>query len=177
MSSKPTIFAILKRGQSIGAVEHFMETFNWCTQWVGNIEAGDGITFENKDSDHPTIKANIIEGNGISVTESNGAIKISLKSSKPNPNPNPNPKPGGGKGGSGGNGSGGRGGSGSGGGSGAGGGSGGGGSGGGGGEGGSGAGGGGSGTNCNAYSDEPDNDNEDSGMANGGDDCNELNGW
>ena len=75
---KPKILATLKKGQAIGAVEHFGETFNWSSQWVANIEAEHGLSFKNKDSDHPIITANIISGKGISVTEHNGALKISL---------------------------------------------------------------------------------------------------
>ena len=176
MNTKPAIFAILKRGQSIGAVEHFMETFNWCTQWVGNVAAGDGIEFEGKDSDHPTIKANIVAGKGINVSKSNGAVKISLLSQDDDTDDEPNTGSGGGHGGS--SGSGRHGGSsGSGGGT-----SGSGGSGGGGGAGGSGGGGSGgsdntTGTNCNMNSEDISNMDGDVGMYNDGDNCSELNGW
>ena len=75
---KPKILATLKKGQAIGAVEHFGETFNWCTQWTANIEAGTGVMFKNKNTDHPKIEANIIPGKGIVVSEYNGAVRISL---------------------------------------------------------------------------------------------------
>ena len=180
----------MKRGQAIGAVDHFMETFNWCTQWTANIEAGDGIKFQNKDSDHPTISADIIAGKGIVVSEYNGALKISLEEDDDDDDGgengnSPNRKSGGGKSGGSSNGSGKASGTGSGSGSGTGAGSGS-GSGYGGGSGnssGGGSGGGssgtdnGDGTNCNRYSGDLVNDNSDAGLDNGGDNCDELNGW
>ena len=182
MGNKPTILATMKRGQAIGAVEHFGETFNWCTQWTANIEAGTGVRFKNKDSDHPTIEADIIAGKGISVKEYNGSIRISLEEEEEEDDGNsPNRRSGGGKGGgsssgnsSGGSGSGG---SGSGGGSVNGGGGYGGGSGNSPGEGGSGSGSPNDGTNCNRFSGDLGNDLGDAGLDNDGDDCDELNGW
>ena len=178
MANKPNILATFKSGQAVGAVDHYVETMNWLIGFVSNLKAETGIEIKNPKSDHPSITAKVIAGNGIKVEESGGAWKISLEDGGDGDDDEGSGK-GKGKTGSGGSGSGsgsGSGGSGSGtGGNGATGGSGGSGSGGNG--GGGTTGGSGNGSSCNEFSDDPPNDNGDVGMGNNGDDCKELNGW
>lgn len=181
MANKPNILATFKSGQAVGAVDHYVETMNWLIGFVSNLKAETGIEIKNPKSDHPSITAKVIAGNGIKVEESGGAWKISLEDGGDGDDDEGSGK-GKDKTGSGGSGSGsggagsGSGGSGSGtGGNGATGGSGGSGSGGNG--GGGTTGGSGNGSSCNEFSDDPPNDNGDVGMGNNGDDCKELNGW
>ena len=175
MASKPSILSTFKKGQSLGAIDHFDETMNWLIGFVANLKCEKGLTLKNEQSDHPTMEANLIAGEGIKITESNGGLKISLESDDDDDDDKSSKKKG--SGGSGSGGSGGEGGGGGGAGGGGGGGSGGGAGAGGSGGGGSGSGSGGSGTDCNQFSDDPPNDNGDMGMGNSGDDCKELNGW
>jgi len=179
MANKPNILATFKSGQAVGAVDHYVETMNWLIGFVSNLKCEKGLTLKNEQSDHPTMEANLIAGEGIKITESNGGLKISLESDDDDDDDSTSKKKGSGGSGSGGSGAGGAGsggGSGSGtGGNGATGGSGGSGSGGNG--GGGTTGGSGNGSSCNEFSDDPPNDNGDVGMGNNGDNCKELNGW
>ena len=175
MANKPNILATFKAGQSVGAVDHYVETMNWLIGFVANLKPETGIEIKNQNSDHPTIKAKVIAGNGIKVEESGGAWKISLEDSGDGDDDDSSSKgktssggsgsgsgsTGAGTGGSGGTGSiGGSGGSGT------------------SGDGSDGTtGGSGKGSDCNEFSEELENDNDDSGMDNGGDLCSELNGW
>ena len=184
MANKPNILATFKAGQSLGAVDHYMETMNWLVGFVSNLKSDTGIEIKNPTSDHPSIKANIIAGDGIKVEESSGAWKISLDNGDDGDGDGDDDGDGDGGGSKGkqtGGGSGsGSGGAGSGGGSGGSGGSSGGAGGGAGGSSGgsgSGSGGGGKGSSCNEFSADIENDNDDGGMDNPGDNCAELNGW
>ena len=183
MANKPNILATFKAGQSLGAVDHYMETMNWLVGFVSNLKSDTGIEIKNPTSDHPSIKANIIAGDGIKVEESSGAWKISLDNGDDGDGDDDDGDGdgGGSKGKQTGGGSGsGSGGAGSGGGSGGSGGSSGGAGGGAGGSSGgsgSGSGGGGKGSSCNEFSADIENDNDDGGMDNPGDNCAELNGW
>lgn len=176
MASKPSILSVFKNGQSVGAVDHYVETMNWLIGFVANLKCEKGVVLKNEESDHPSIEAKLIEGDGIKITESDGGLKISLKK---NDDDDDDDDDGGGgkKKGSGGSGDGG---SGAGGAGGSGGGSGGGGvgaGGSGGGSGGASGSGSGKGTNCNQFSEDLENPDDDFGMGNSGDDCAELNGW
>lgn len=176
MANKPQILATFKKGRSIGAVDNFVDTMNWLVGFVANLKTDTGIEIKNQQSDHPTIKAKVIAGEGIKVEESGGAWKISLDDGGDGDDDDGSNK--GGKKGSGGSGNGGS--SGQGGSGGNGGGQGGGASGGGtggstGGEGGDGSGD--KGSDCNQFSDDLENAGGDSGMDNDGDNCAELNGW
>ena len=174
MASKPSILSVFKNGQSVGAVDHYVETMNWLIGFVANLKCEKGVVLKNEESDHPSIEAKLIEGDGIKITESDGGLKISLKK---NDDDDDDDGGGGKKKGSGGSGDGG---SGAGGAGGSGGGSGGGGvgaGGSGGGSGGAGGSGSGKGTNCNQFSEDLENPDDDFGMGNSGDDCAELNGW
>ena len=170
MGSKPQILAEFKQGKLLGTVEHFVDTMNWLVPFVANLKGEEGIAIKNPSTDHPLLELNIVAGEGIEITKSNGQMTISTIKEGEKKNNKPTTKKGGGNGGGSGGGSGG-GGGGSGGG-------GGGGSGGGGG-GGSGGGGGGSGgeTNCNQWSDDIENDWGGGTPSNEGDSCTQLNGW
>jgi hypothetical protein len=176
MANKPNILANFKKGRSIGAVDNFVDTMNWLVGFVANLKTDTGIEIKNQQSDHPTIKAKVIAGDGIKVEESGGAWKISLDDGGDDDDDGSNK---GGKKGSGGSGNGGSSGQG--------------GSGGNGGGQGGGASGGGSGgtsgddnttggskdkdSDCNQFSEEIENEDSDDGMDNAGDLCSELNGW
>lgn len=98
MANKPNILATFKRGQSIGAVDHFVDTMNWIVGFTSNIKGGDGIKFKDEKTDHPTIEANLIAGSGIKITESNGALKISLSANDDDDSGSGSTKTGGGNG-------------------------------------------------------------------------------
>lgn len=176
--NKPNILAHFKAGQAIGAVDNFTNTMNWLIGFVANLKTDTGIEIKNQTSDHPTIKAKVIAGDGIKVEESGGAWKISLDDGGDGDDDDGDGSNKGGKKGSGGSGNGGS--SGQGGSGGNGGGLGGGSSGGGGGGsygGGNNGGSGDNGSNCNQFSADLENDDGDDGLGNDGDNCAELNGW
>ena len=176
MGSKPQVLAEFKYGKLLGTVEHFVDTMNWLVPFVANLKGEEGIAIKNPSTDHPLLELNIVAGEGIKITKSNGQMKISAIKEGKKEDDKPTTKKGGGNGG--GSGGGGGGGGGSGGGSGGGGGGGGGGSGGGGGGGGGGSGGGGGGgTNCNQWSDDIENDWGGGTPSNEGDSCTEINKW
>ena len=162
MGSKPQILAEFKQGKLLGTVEHFVDTMNWLVPFVANLKGEEGIAIKNPSTDHPLLELNIVAGEGIEITKSNGQMTISTIKEGEKKNNKPTTKKGGGNGGGSGGGSGGGGG----------------GSGGGGG-GGSGGGGGGSGgeTNCNQWSDDIENDWGGGTPSNEGDSCTQLNGW
>ena len=169
MGSKPQILAEFKQGKLIGTVEHFVDTMNWLVPFVANLKGEEGIAIKNPSTDHPLLELNIVAGEGIEITKSNGQMTISTIKEGEKKNNKQTTKKGGGNGG--GSGGGGGGGGGSGGGSGGGG-------GGGGGSGGSGGGGGGGGeTNCNQWSDDIENDWGGGTPSNEGDSCTILNKW
>lgn len=171
--NRPASIAFVRKGQALAAVEHLRDSLNWVFGWVANLRPGDGIRIDGRDTDHPTIRANIVAGDGITLLTSNGQIKIAVTDKLPKDDGKPKSVPtagGGGHGGSSGSGSSG----GSGGGAGA--------------DGASGISGGGSsggsasgdsdGNNCNQWSGGVDNGGSaDLGMDNNGDNCAELNGW
>ena len=172
MGSKPQILAEFKQGKLIGTVEHFVDTMNWLVPFVANLKGEEGIAIKNPSTDHPLLELNIVAGEGIEITKSNGQMTISTIKEGEKKNNKPTTKKAGGNGGGSGGGGGGSGGGGSGG----GGGGSGGGSGGGGGDGG-GSGGGGGDTNCNQWSDDIENDWGGGTPSNEGDSCTQLNGW
>ena len=163
MGSKPQILAEFKQGKLLGTVEHFVDTMNWLVPFVANLKGEEGIAIKNPSTDHPLLELNIVAGEGIEITKSNGQMTISTIKEGEKKNNKPTTKKGGGNGGGSGGGSGGGGGGGS----------------GGGGGGGSGGGGGGSGgeTNCNQWSDDIENDWGGGTPSNEGDSCTQLNGW
>ena len=170
MGSKPQILAEFKQGKLLGTVEHFVDTMNWLVPFVANLKGEEGIAIKNPSTDHPLLELNIVAGEGIEITKSNGQMTISTIKEGEKKNNKPTTKKGGGNGGGSGGGSGGGGG-----------GSGGGGGGGSGGGGGGGSGGGGGGsrgeTNCNQWSDDIENDWGGGTPSNEGDSCTQLNGW
>jgi len=107
MANKPQILATFKKGRSIGAVNNFVDTMNWLVGFVANLKTDTGIEIKNQQSDHPTIKAKVIAGDGIKVEESGGAWKISLDSGGGDDDDGDGGGSGGGKKGSGGSGNGG----------------------------------------------------------------------
>ena len=169
MGNKPQVLAQFKQGKLIGTVAHFAETMNWLVPFVANLKGEEGIAIKNPSTDHPLLELNIVAGEGIKITKSNGQMTISTTKEKDD---KPTTKKGGGSG----SGSGGGSGSGTGG---NGGGSGTGGNGGGssGGSGGSSGGGEGNGTNCNQWSDDLENGWGGGSPSNEGDSCTQLNGW
>ena len=176
MGNKPQVLAQFKQGKLIGTVEHFVDTMNWLVPFVANLKGEEGIAIKNPSTDHPLLELNIVAGEGIKITKSNGQMTISTTKEKDD---KPTTKKGGGSGSGSGSGSGG---GGSGGGSGTGGnggGSGTGGNGGGssGGSGGSSGSGEGNGTNCNQWSDDLENGWGGGSPSNEGDSCTQLNGW
>lgn len=78
MASKPNILSVFKKGQSAGAVEHYVETMNWLVGYISNLKGEKGIKIRDEKTDHPVITTDIIGGKGINVTEYNGGLKISL---------------------------------------------------------------------------------------------------
>ena len=179
MGNKPQVLAQFKQGKLIGTVAHFAETMNWLVPFVANLKGEEGIAIKNPSTDHPLLELNIVAGEGIKITKSNGQMTISTTKEKDD---KPTTKKSGGSGSGSGGGSGG-GGGGSGGGSGSGGygtGGNGGGNGGGssGGSGGGSSGGGeGNGTNCNQWSDDLENGWGGGSPSNEGDSCTILNKW
>ena len=167
MGSKPQILAEFKQGKLLGTVEHFVDTMNWLVPFVANLKGEEGIAIKNPSTDHPLLELNIVAGEGIEITKSNGQMTISTIKEGEKKNNKPTTKKGGGNGGGSGGGSGGGGDGGDG------------GTYGGGGGGGSGGGGGGSGgeTNCNQWSDDIENDWGGGTPSNEGDSCTQLNGW
>ena len=154
MGSKPQILAEFKQGKLLGTVEHFVDTMNWLVPFVANLKGEEGIAIKNPSTDHPLLELNIVAGEGIEITKSNGQMTISTIKEGEKKNNKPTTKKGGGNGGGSGGGSGGGG-------------------------GGSGGGGGGSGgeTNCNQWSDDIENDWGGGTPSNEGDSCTQLNGW
>ena len=167
MGNKPQVLAQFKQGKLIGTVEHFVDTMNWLVPFVANLKGEEGIAIKTPSTDHPLLELNIVAGEGIKITKSNGQMTISTTKEKDD---KPTTKKGGGSGSGSGSGSGG---GGSGGGSGTGG-NGGGSSGGSGGSSGSGEG---NGTNCNQWSDDLENGWGGGSPSNEGDSCTQLNGW
>ena len=167
MGSKPQILAEFKQGKLLGTVEHFVDTMNWLVPFVANLKGEEGIAIKNPSTDHPLLELNIVAGEGIKITKSNGQMTISTIKEGEKKNNKPTTKKSGGNGS--GSGGGGGGGGGSGGGSGGGDGGGSGGDGGGGGSGGE--------TNCNQWSDDIENGWGGGVPSNEGDSCTELNGW
>ena len=161
MGSKPQILAEFKQGKLLGTVEHFVDTMNWLVPFVANLKGEEGIAIKNPSTDHPLLELNIVAGEGIKITKSNGQMTISTIKEGEKKNNKPTTKKGGGNGGGSGGGGGG------------------GGSGGGGGGGGGGGsdGGGGGETNCNQWSDDIENGWGGGAPSNDGDSCTELNGW
>ena len=159
MGSKPQVLAEFKQGKLLGTVEHFVDTMNWLVPFVANLKGEEGIAIKNPSTDHPLLELNIVAGEGIKITKSNGQMKISAIKEGKKEDDKPTTKKSGGSGsGSGGGGSGG---GGSGGGSG----------------GGGGGGSGGDGTNCNQWSDDIENDWGGGTPSNEGDSCTEINKW
>ena len=78
MASKPNILSVFKKGQSAGAVEHYVETMNWLVGYISNLKGEKGIKIRDEKTDHPVITTEITGGKGINVTEYNGGLKISL---------------------------------------------------------------------------------------------------
>ena len=154
MGSKPQILAEFKQGKLLGTVEHFVDTMNWLVPFVANLKGEEGIAIKNPSTDHPLLELNIVAGEGIKITKSNGQMKISAIKEGKKEDDKPTTKKSGGNGsGSGGGGGGG---------------------------GGSGGGGGGSGggeTNCNQWSDDIENDWGGGTPSNEGDSCTEINKW
>ena len=151
MGSKPQILAEFKQGKLLGTVEHFVDTMNWLVPFVANLKGEEGIAIKNPSTDHPLLELNIVAGEGIKITKSNGQMKISAIKEGKKEDDKPTTKKGGGNGsGSGGGGGGGGGGSG---------------------------GGGGGGTNCNQWSDDIENDWGGGTPSNEGDSCTEINKW
>ena len=155
MGSKPQILAEFKQGKLIGTVEHFVDTMNWLVPFVANLKGEEGIAIKNPSTDHPLLELNIVAGEGIEITKSNGQMTISTIKEGEKKNNKPTTKKGGGNGGGSGGGGGGGGGSG----------------------GGSGGGGSGGDTNCNQWSDDIENDWGGGTPSNEGDSCTQLNGW
>lgn len=167
MADKPQILANFNAGDSIYDVDNFCATMNWLVAWAANLKAGKGLTWADRDSDHPTLKTNLKAGKGISITESNGQLTITAVKGKEEDDeeePRDDPKKPGGGNGDGNNPpeldppeprpgplspttpgpttpspapS----------------------------------------SNCNQWSEDIGNDSSDSGMDNAGDDCSSLNGW
>lgn len=106
MASKPQILATFNAGDSIYDVDNFCATMNWLVSWAANLKAEKGLTWVNRDSDHPTLKTNLKAGKGISITEDNGQLTITATKAKEDEGddkddkePEDNPKkPGGGSG-------------------------------------------------------------------------------
>ena len=157
MGSKPQILAEFKQGKLIGTVEHFVDTMNWLVPFVANLKGEEGIAIKNPSTDHPLLELNIVAGEGIKITKSNGQMKISAIKEGKKEDDKPTTKKSGGSGSGSGGGGGGGGGSG----------------------GGSGGGGGGGGgeTNCNQWSDDIENDWGGGTPSNEGDSCTEVNKW
>jgi len=55
---------------------------NWLISWAANLKAEKGLTWVNRDSDHPTLKTNLKAGKGISITESDGQLTITAVKTK-----------------------------------------------------------------------------------------------
>ena len=77
MGSKPQVLAEFKQGKLLGTVEHFVDTMNWLVPFVANLKGEEGIAIKNPSTDHPLLELNIVAGEGIKITKSNGQMKIS----------------------------------------------------------------------------------------------------
>ena len=168
MSSKPATICRLVKGKLIDTFKGFVDTFNWIVSCGENIR-GDGCEISDIAIGRPVVRIVVEQGPGIRVTRKGQHVwRVALASEKddnagtsphdpekpsiqtptdPTPYPTPIPEPTESGGGSSDGGGG-----------------------------GSGDGGGGSG-GCNTWSEDLNNDDSDPGMSNGGDSCNELNGW
>lgn len=98
MADKPQILANFNAGDSIYDVDNFCATMNWLISWAANLKAGKGLTWVNRDSDHPTLKTNLKAGKGISITDDNGQLTITAVKGKEEDDEEPedNPKKSGG---------------------------------------------------------------------------------
>ena len=64
MANKPANLCELQKDKFIGGQEGFVDTFNWATQAINNIEGGKNCKVDWTIPDHPVINVDIPESEG-----------------------------------------------------------------------------------------------------------------
>lgn len=64
MANKPAFFCELQKDKFVGGQKGFVDTFNWATQAINNLEGGKNCTVDWTIPDHPIINVEATEGGG-----------------------------------------------------------------------------------------------------------------
>lgn len=64
MANKPANLCELQKDKFVGGQKGFVDTFNWATQAINNLEGGKNCTVDWTIPDHPIINVEATEGGG-----------------------------------------------------------------------------------------------------------------